>query len=602
MLKHLWLFFSITLAFVPFASAENIKLHKHENNYCGHENHDSADLRQAAAKPVHWRDREPRPNKLAHIKILGFNDFHGALETRTLSNRPVGGAAVLAAYFQSEAAAVEDGALIIHAGDHVGASPPISALLQDEPSIEFLNLLGNRYCHSHGLYYFLPWNFSRCNVVGTLGNHEFDEGVHELRRLLSGGNYPTGPFLQNPYKGAHVPYVNANVIYKNSGKNLLPAFAIMQVNKVRVGVIGAVLKETPTIVTPSGVAGLTFLDEAEAINRAVKQLKRLGVKTIVVTLHQGARQTSFDGRTDETIAPLNGAMGDIVSQLHDEIDVVVSGHAHGFTNQLVANKNGKVILVTQAFSSGTAYADIDLIIDRKTGDVVEKSAEIVTTWADESPGLNPDPAVVDMVAQAKDRVAPLVSRYVGAASRDITRTESPAGESSLGNLIADAQRSAMSSDIAFMNPGGIRNDLAAGEVTWGDLFAIQPFSNDLIRMDLTGAQILTLLNQQWSGSNAATPRVLKTSGLTYRWDVTRPLEDRVDISSVEVNGNPMSLDEVYSVTVNSFIASGGDNFTVLTQGTHRIIGTVDLDALVTYVENLSQPFSATIEGRILQQE
>jgi 5'-nucleotidase len=338
-----------------------------------------------------------------------------------------------------------------------------------------------------------------------------------------------------------------------------------------------------------------FQDEADAINAAAVQLKSQGVKTIVVTIHQGTRQSpTYEGPTDATVNNLSGAIVDIIQRLDSEIDVVVSGHSHSFTNALVNNHKDKPLLLTQAFSASTAYGDIDLTISRDSGDVVEKSAAVVTTWADRGPGLSPDVKVAQIVAAADERVAPLVNRVVGTATTALTRSESSAGESALGNLIADAQRVMTGADFSFMNPGGIREDLNAGEVLWGELFTIQPFANDCVSMDLTGAQIKTLLEQQWTSSST---RILKTSGLTYTWSSSRPIGDRVT-QLVGADGVPVDPTTLYRVTVNSFIASGGDGFTALTEGTNRVVGPVDLDALVEYVESLPQPFSAAIEGRI----
>lgn len=553
---------------------------------------DERATRAHAYERVQWRDhRAANPKAWVRFQILGINDFHGQLGAgRRVAGRPAGSAPVLAAYLK--AAQDQDNGkatFIVHAGDHVGATPPVSALLQDEPSIGFLNLLANDQCT-----YAKPLH-PACNLVGTLGNHEFDDGVAEIQRLLTGGNHADGPFLEDPYRGTRFPYVSANVVDANSGQPILPPYVIKRVRGMPVAFIGAVLKETPTIVTPTGVAGVRFLDEAEAINRYVPALKRGGVRAIVVLIHQGTRTTTFTGATASEPALLDGAIGDIVKRLDDEIDVVVSGHAHSFTNALVLNDNGKPLLVTQAFASGTAYADIDLAIDPASRDIVEKSAAIVTTWADEGPGLVPDARVAELVATAEARVAPLVSRIVGTAATAITRTTSGAGESALGNLIADAQRAATGADFAFMNPGGIRADIAAGNVTWGDLFTVQPFGNDLVAMDLTGAQIVRLLNQQWAGQPFA--RILQISGLSYTWDNARPAADRI----VEVRdgaGNVIALDATYRIAANSFIAAGGDNFTVLTEGTNRVIGPVDLDALVAYVSTLPQPFTAVIAGRI----
>ncbi len=628
------------------------------------ENEGSAASRLVAQQRVEWRRSAERRGSdqrpWQHVKVLGINDFHGQISTgRTVGGRPVGGAAVLAAYLKAAQAGFEDRTLIVHAGDHVGASPPSSALLQDEPAITFLNLLANRYCryperdreNGHdrarhaGEVHLAPAAGSgtpggdrdprggrdrqpdgrggdrdgrsghrgrdrtgsasgfdpRCNIAGTLGNHEFDEGVAEMFRLIRGGNHPTGPFLEDPWRGARFPYVSANVVDDETGRPILPPYVVKQVAGVRIGIVGAVLEETPTIVTPSGVAGVRFLDEADAINASVRKLKAEGVRAILVLIHQGGSQTSYTGptRSGETVT---GAIVPIVARLDDEVDVVVSGHSHSFTNAIVRNERGAEILVVQSFSSGTAYSDIDLLIDPATGDVEAKSASIVTTWADEGPGLAPDPAAAALTAAAEQRVAPLVNRVVGTAPADVTRAENPAGESALGNLIADAQRAAMGTDLAFMNPGGIRADIAAGEVTWGDLFTVQPFANDLVRMDLTGAQIYTLLEQQWAGQPF--PRILKPSGLTWVWDAARPVGSRVvavclGLVAECTAANSIDLTATLSVTVNSFMAAGGDNFTVLTQGTNRTVGPVDLDALVTYIEGpLGGIVRAEIEGRI----
>lgn len=395
---------------------------------------DSPELRAAAARTVDWHQPgAANPESWIHVKLLGINDFHGQLQPRTLAGRPVGGAAVLASYLEAAAAEAPDGALLIHAGDQVGASPPVSALLQDEPSISFLNLLANGHCNYR--FKLEP----RCDVVGTLGNHEFDEGTTELLRLLNGGNHADGPFLESPWRGARYPTVSANVVWADSGSPLLPRSVVKRVRGLPVGVIGAVLKETPTIVTPSGVAGLAFLDEADAINAEAARLRRLGVRAIVVAIHQGTRQnpSSADPTPTEPVV-LDGAIGEIVRRLDDEVDVVISGHAHSFTNALVTNDNGKPILVTQAFSASTAYDDIDIAIDPRSRDIVQKSARVLTTWGDAGPGLTPDPEVAALVKEAADTVAPLVERVVGTAGAAITRTETTAGESALGNLIADA--------------------------------------------------------------------------------------------------------------------------------------------------------------------
>ena len=595
---------SIASALLTLAAA-NAGAHGDQGHSLEADQHDERvegmQARSKASARVRWQDPAGRRDPTISVKLLGINDFHGQLSPRTVGPRPAGGAAVLASYLEAAADQADGPAFIIHAGDQVGASPPNSALLQDEPAISVLNTLANKWCIPFKLQRSLPdfvepYAQARCNVIGTLGNHEFDEGRSELLRLLTGGNHADGPFLEKRWQGARFPYVSANVINAANGKPMLPPYTIKVVNGIAIGVIGAVLKETPTIVTPDGVAGLQFVDEADAINASVAQLKRQGVRTIVVTIHQGLRQApTYEGPTDPDVQGLSGPIVDIVKRLNDEVDVVMSGHAHGFTNALVANDNGKQILLTQAFSASTAYDDIDLTISRKSHDVVEKSAAIVTTWGDEGPGLTPDTRVAKIVAAADERVAPLVNRVIGVSQVAITTQENAAGESALGNLIADSQRASTGAQFAFMNPGGIRTNLDAGEVLWGELFAIQPFSNDLVSMDLTGAQIDLLLEQQWINQNP--PKILKTSGLTYTWDASRAIGDRV-IEMRDASGNVLDPAATYRVTVNSFMASGGDNFLVLPSGTNRVVGAVDLDALVDYVGSLQQPFTAQIEGRI----
>ncbi|HEX6291617.1 MAG TPA: bifunctional metallophosphatase/5'-nucleotidase [Herpetosiphonaceae bacterium] len=499
------------------------------------------------------------------MKIFAVNDFHGQLSTgRTVAGKPVGGAAYLAAYIKQRRAQTPY-SLTVHAGDMVGASPPVSALLQDQPTMEFMNMLG----------------FD----VGTSGNHEFDEGIGEYKRLVEGGCHPTA----GCWSGAKFSYLTSNVVDTKTGKTIFPAHKIVNVAGARIGFIGAVLKQTPEIVIPTGIAGLEFRDEADSINASVAELKKVGVRAIVVLIHQGGNQAG-----NVPTGALTGAIVDIANRVDDEVDIIASGHTHQFTNAVVDGK-----LITQAFSYSQAFADIDVTIDRARRDIVEKKAEIVTTFNE---GVTPDAEVGALVKKYEDQVAPLVNRVIGTAAARITNEQNAAGESALGNLIADAQRKAMGTQFAFMNPGGIRAPIEAGEVTWGELYAVQPFANDLVKMRLTGDQIYTLLNQQWQpqSDGSVRTRFLQISGLSYTWSDARAVGDKV----VEVRGpggTPIDRAASYTVTVNSFLAVGGDAFTILTRGTERVTGPVDLDALVDYVKVLPQPFNAAIEGRIVKQ-
>lgn len=490
-----------------------------------------------------------------NVQILGINDFHGQLNvTQRIGGKPAGRADYLAAHLKRRAAENEN-TLIVHAGDMVGASAPISALLQDEPTIEFLNRIGVD--------------------VGTVGNHEFDEGVEEMLRLIHGGSHPkTGDFA-----GADFPYVVANVLDKETKKPILPPYIVKKVKGVPIGFVGVVLKDTPSLVVPSGVESVMFIDETVAINRAVKQLKKRGVRAIVVLAHvPGTSKLNGDAATGEIV--------DVAKSVDDEVDVIFAAHSHQYMNAVVDDK-----LLVQAYSSGTAFSDVDLAIDLRTKDIVGKKAEIVTVWQE---GIQPDPEIREMIEYYEEKTAPMINQVVGIAAKTIRRTQNESGESELGNLIADAQKAAMQTDFAFMNPGGIRADIGQGEVTWGELFNVQPFGNNLVKMTLTGEQIRRLLNQQWQSPYN---RFLQISGLRYTWDDTRPLGDKV-VDMFLPDGSPLAPDATYTVAVNHFLAEGGDNFTVFTEGTGRETGPVDLDALVDYIKKLPQPFSASIEGRI----
>lgn len=491
------------------------------------------------------------------VQILGVNDFHGQLNvTSKVDDRDVGRADYLASYV-NKYRKQNPHTFLVHAGDMVGASPPVSSLLMDEPTINILNKM----------------RFD----VGTVGNHEFDRGVKEMQRLIHGGYHKeTGYFA-----GANFPYTAANVIDEKTKKPILPPHVIKRVQGVPIAFIGVVTKDTPTVVTPSGVKGVEFIDEAEAINREVAKLKKKKVRAIVILAHEGGIQ-------DSTTGDVNGRIADIAKKVDDEVDVIISGHSHTRINGMIDGK-----LVVQSNSYGRALSKINLSLDRRSRDILSKEAEIIDTYHQ---GMKPDRQITKMIQKYEKQVAPIINRKVGEAAHTLTRQQNTHGESALGNLIADAQRWKMETDIAFMNPGGIRHDIAAGDVTWGDLYNVQPFNNDLVTLKLTGDQIRRLLNQQWQEGYT---RMLQISGLTYTWDGSKPVGERI-VELHKSDGTPIEADAVYTVTVNAFLADGGDNFTVLTEGTDRVVGPVDLDALVDYVKELPQPFSAQIEGRIQQ--
>ena len=525
--------------------------------------------RLQAAKAVQWRMPFSANSTVVHL--LAINDFHGQIGPgKQVAGRPVGSAPVLQGYLA--AAGAGDGqTLIAEVGDLVGGSPPLSALLQDEPTVMWFNGLGNRFCAKP--------SHPRCNLVGTIGNHEFDEGLGELQRLLDGGNHPKGPFLENPWAGARFPVVSANI--HKDGKPLWPASVIKQVQGVRVAFVGAVLHNLASVVSPSAIAGLTIEDEVTAINRVVPELQRRGIHAIVALIHQGGHQGAYEGVTNDLASPPDGVITTIAQQLDADVDVVLSAHSHSFSNALVERPGEPPVLVTQAFSSGTAYADLTLEISRQNGEVVAKSARIVTTFADEGPGLAPDPQAQGLVEAAQARVAPLVDQVAGTAPQPISAQANEAGESAMGDLIAAAQRQAMGSDFAFTNPGGIRADLDAGPVTYGEVFAIQPFGNVLVQLAMTGSQIKALLEAQWQGDY---PRILAPAGLRYTWQASAPAGSRV-IALNREDGEPLADQAIYTVTVNSYLADGGDQFSLLADpALSRITGPADVDALWAYLQ------------------
>lgn len=511
------------------------------------------------------------------VKILAFNDFHGHL-TKECSQSE-GGAAVLAAYLEAAARGFEGRTFLVHAGDLVGGSPAASALLKDEPSVLFLNLLAAQEDPDF-------------KIIGTLGNHEFDRGKEELRRLIQGGDHRDGRLWDEPYPGADFPYVCANVMDTKTSEPLLPPFVIEEVQGIPLAFIGAVTTETPRKCS-SNLSELRFLEEAEAINFQVDVLKRLGVKAIIVLIHEGGDQEAYKGGTDPKKNKVTGKIKDIVTRLDPEVDVVVSGHTHNFTNALI-----KKILVTQAYCHGEAYADIDLKINRQTKDIIGKEAHIKRTHTDRGPGKSPHVEVAELVKKTEakaEKIEPDFKQVINRAPSDIYKRPNDFGESLLGDLVADAHRAAGKTRFAFVNLGSIRAEkICQGNVTWADLFTVQPFKNELVRLALTGQNIYNVLEQQWAKPHS--PRFLQISGLHYTWQ-DAPLGPRIVQVWDDKTGKPINKTSTYEVTVNNFLAGGGDNFTEFTKG--KKLGVVyDLEALVDYFGKLEQPIAN--QGRIIE--
>ena len=528
------------------------------------------------------------------VQILAINDFHGNLRPPSGSSGRVGatlagGVEYLATHLHTLEATNPDNTVIVSAGDLIGASPLLSGLFHDEPTIEAANAFG------------LDFN--------AVGNHEFDEGTVELTRMANGGCHPLdGCQDGDPFEGADFQYLAANVVSESNGKTLFPAYKIRSFGGAKIAFIGLTLEGTPNIVTPSGVAGYDFLDEATTINALVPAIKAKGAETIVVLIHEGGAQTgSVTEGTIDSCTGISGAIVGIVNALDAEVDLVISGHTHLPYNCVI---NG--IPTTSAYSFGRLVTDIDMTIDRATGEHV---GPIIVDNKIVTRDVALDPAETALIAKYNVIAAPLANRVIGSITADILRAANGAGESALGDVIADGQLDATNDPgfgdavIAFMNPGGIRTDLVynqisggelAGQVTYEEMFNVQPFGNSLVTMTLTGAQIETLLEQQFADCTLATARVLQPSaGFTYEWSASGGICSKVDPSTIKLNGVTIDPTASYRVTVNVFLADGGDSFPILIQGTNRLGGAVDTDAFQAYFA-VNSPVPPGPQNRITQ--
>jgi 5'-nucleotidase len=410
--------------------------------------------------------------------------------------------------------------------------------------------------------------------------------------MQRGGCHPVdGCADGTPFAGASFQYLSANAFVTETGQPLLPPYAIHRVRGVKVGFIGMTLEGTADIVSQQGVAGLDFADEVETANRYADELQARGVEAIVVLLHEGGVQTGADSYQINGCNGLAGPIVDIAAGMDDAIDVIISGHTHQAYNCVIDEK-----LVTSASSFGRLVTDIDLRIDRRTRDVISAEAENVIVTRD----LAKDPAQTALIARYREALGPIAGAIVGTTEGALTRAQEAlfttaqgtvAGESALGNVIADAQLAATDDEAgavaAFMNPGGVRADLDAGPVTYEEAFTVQPFANNLVTLDLTGEQLQCLLEQQFTVNRILYPSatvsyVVDTGGTTA--PAGAPCTgSRVVDASVRIGGAPVVAGQSYRVTVNNFLAGGGDGFSVLTGGTNAVTGPIDLDAFTAYL-------------------
>ncbi|MFF0695192.1 bifunctional metallophosphatase/5'-nucleotidase [Streptomyces tendae] len=524
------------------------------------------------------------------VQLLSFNDLHGNLEPPAGSSGRVtevqpdgttktidaGGVEYLATHLR-EARKGNRYSITAAGGDMVGASPLLSGLFHDEPTIEALNKLDLD--------------------VTSVGNHEFDEGAKELARLQNGGCHPTeGCYADKEFKGADFPYLAANVLDEKTGKPLLKPYWVWKQRGVKVGFIGVTLEGTPDIVSAEGVKGLKFKDEVETINKYAKELQRQGVKSIVALIHEGGfpASSSYNYDCDSPGAGdgISGPIVDIAKNITPQVDALVTGHTHNAYVCTIPDPAGNPRMVTSASSFGRLYTDTMLTYDRRTGDIARTSVKsanhVVTRDVPKAPDMT------RLIGKWSTLAAPIGNRPIGYVSADINRdgTESP-----LGDLIADAQfaygkAQDPETDLALMNPGGIRAPLTYtasgaegdGVVTYAEGFTVQPFANTVNLKDYTGAQLIQVLKEQVSGPNEAAPKILQvSSGLTYTLDLTKSGSDRVVTDSIRLNGSPIDANATYRVASNSFLAGGGDGFTTLGEGTNELVGADDLAAFEQYL-------------------
>ena len=564
------------------------------------------------AKKENPHKKKGNPNKV-DVQILSFNDFHGHLEANDAPQSPLPGACDAAEppspctppvggveYLASHVEALRDkqpsSTLTVAAGDLIGGSTFLSGLFQDQPTVEAMNEL-------------------RLDV-SSVGNHEFDEGTAELLRMVNGGCRASGCFKDSSgndisYGGADFDYLAANVVKKSDGEPLLPATSIEKVQGVKVGFIGMTLEATPSLVSPDGVSSVEFLDEVETANQQARALRKRGVKSIVVLMHEGGYQSG----TFNECEGISGPVVDIASDLDSEIDLVVTGHTHQPYICNVPDPSGKPRLVTSSASYGQILTETHLVINERSGQVmrdrVTSQNRLVTR------DVPKDAGETEIIEFWSSLAAPLAARVVGTLAPDTNITGDSSTcrceETPMADLVADAILWGTESpedggaQIAFMNTGGVRDSLIynetpngeqPGEITYAEAYAVAPFNNILVTIDMTGAQIEEVLNQQLQRIDARGSRPMLSlgvsEGFTYDWvwEGEAPAPDEqpapgttghVVPGSMELNGIPLVAIQTYRVATLNFLTEGGDSFTAFTEGTNKVGGNEDLANLADYL-------------------
>ena len=530
-------------------------------------------------------ESKEKSNETIDLELLTFNDLHGQIDETKYG----GGIANLSGALkdlQKEAKENNKNVLTMSAGDQVGGSPAISALLQDQPTLEMMEEM---------------------NVdIVTTGNHEYDEGLEELERLIIGGTHSSGL----NWNGTSYEWITANVIAKKdmtfagrkvkAGEPIMEPYTVREIDGVNVGIIGIVTKDTAGKVVPDGIKDVEFTDEAQAINKYTQELKSKGIKTIIVLSHVPTKST-----TDGVLLDVDGDsdLYEISQKVDGEVDVIIGADNHTYANSVVKREGKDDIIITQAYSKGSNIGKIDLSIDKTTGDVVKSSAEILTV---KSGLVSEDPVVAKMVEKLRLDVKDKLERVIGTSQDDILKSEvSTNAESEMGRFVADSQLwAAQTKDkdikISFMNIGGVRADLLKGNVTYENAYSIQPFGNDLTKFTLSGAQIKKVLEQQnindWfvarqNGENGSLAYALQVGGFTYEWHA-----EQVDgkwmmkVDKMYLNDeNKTEIEDTDKIkcVANIFLAQGGDGFATFTETSFEVIMN-DLDAFEQYITELSK--------------
>lgn len=476
------------------------------------------------------------------VQLLGVNDFHGQLDQyKAFLGNQAGGAEYLAAYLKKYKQENEN-TLLVHAGDMVGGSPPISSLFKDEPTIEYLNML----------------HFD----VGTPGNHEFDEGVNEMRRLIFGGFHKdTGYF-----SGSTTSYSSANILDKKTGKLILPPYTIKKIDGIPIGFIGVVTTETTKYLLPETRNEIEITDEVTSINKTVKLLKDKGIKSIVVLGHIPVTSDWFGGNA-------KGDLAEMAPMIDDEVDVIFAGHNHKYANTVVDNK-----LIVQAYSYGLAFSQVKLTIDTRTKDIIKKKANIIPTI---HYNIEPDQETLALLNTYKEKIGPYVSQVVGILPTELKKQKNLQGDYPLAKAVAESGKLTLDTEIAFFHHGGVRSGLNKGVVTMGDLYTVLPFEQYFVKLSLTGEQIKYALEQQWIEDKE---NRIQEVGLTYTVNKAAPFGKRI-VDLKDCHGKKIQSKKKYTVATSNYLASGGDGFTAFTKGIQIKDGPSAVNTLATYIKN-----------------